>query len=199
MATVKRNASLAQRFANPQRFASDLFHQQLFCWGKDIESASGNLLVRYGLERTPAPPDSRAASLYRVETSATRRIVLRGFGLFIGDDRWGGIFVRRETFFPMLTRTADLTRPVWLAEDLPRLRRPQADDRGNVQKLLIALTVWIADYERWITAHFGLAYRRRSLVPWKKLRNLVIPASEITASWQLVQRWIERDELHFCK
>ena len=199
MATLKRSAQSVRRDADPQKFASELLDQQLFCWGKDIEYPGGNLLMNYGLERTPAPAKSTAASLYRIAPSPTSRIVLRGFGLFIGDDRWGGVFIRRGTFRPQLTRFADLSRPAWLAEDLPRLRKLKTADHDNVQRLLVALTCWIRDYEFWIVANLGLTYRRRSLSPWKKLRNHIIPASDIAPSWQTVMNWIERDELTFCE
>ena len=101
--------------------AAWLLNQQIWCWGRDIEFAEQNLLVQYGFQRIEKPAGSRAASIYRLKLSPTKRVVLRGFGIFWGDDRLGGVFLCRFGFAPRLTLDADLVRPAWSTDDLPQL------------------------------------------------------------------------------
>jgi RNA polymerase-binding transcription factor DksA len=96
-----------------------LLNQQLWCWGQDALFAGGNLLVRHGFQRTARPTDQLGSSIYRLELGGNRRIVLRGFGVFIGDDRRGGMFLKRFEFSPWITPSADLRTLAWQVDDLP--------------------------------------------------------------------------------
>lgn len=177
-----------QRLANsPFLAASELLHQQFWCWGKDVENGSGNLLVEYGLTRTAPPTGSNAVSLYRMEPSETSRVILRGFGIFFGDDQLGGLFLRRGSFEPLLTPFPDFERPVWLVDDLPRLRPPRQEELSKCHQLLDATIRWIADYERWVHSRLGASYRNRMLVAWRRSKHRAVSASMIVTSWLQVQ------------
>ena len=164
--------------------AAGLLNQQIWCWGRDIEYADGNWLVRHGFQRVEKPADSNAASLYRLDLSPTSRLILRGFGVFYGDDRWGGVFLRRFDFAPQLTPEPDLSRPPWSAEDLPPLLSPRADQVTCCQRLLLALIDWIRQYEVWITERVGIAYRSETLLAWNAKHGTVVPADKIAVAWQ---------------
>ncbi len=161
--------------------AANLLNQQIWCWGRDIDHADGNLLVRFGFQRIEKPGGSEAASIYRLELSATARIVLRGFGVFCGADDLGGLFVRRYGFQPQRTPEADLFEPVWSAQDLPPLAKSHPD--GSSKKLLLTLVDWVRQYEIWIADSVGLAYRHESLVPWDTKHGTVIPAGSMATAW----------------
>lgn len=117
--------------------AAELLNQQLWCWGCDIKFPAGNLLMRHGFQRLARPrklnlmtgraPET-GASIYRLEHTPSARILLRGFGIFHGDDRWGGIVLKRQQFYPWRTPSADLQRlrgvrrsgPHWSSPAVPR-------------------------------------------------------------------------------
>jgi len=164
--------------------AADLLNQQIWCWGQDINSASGNLLIRTGFQRFERPPGCNAASVYRLDISPTARIVLRGFGVFYGDDRWGGVFVQRGGFSPRLTPDADLAKPAWRYDDLPPLKQPGVNDFSRCQRLLLELIEWIHQYEVAIAVQPGIGYRRETLLPWAPRKNRVVPAEEMAAVWR---------------
>ncbi len=166
--------------------AVDLLHQQIWCWGKDVTYPEGNLLVRHGFERIEKPPGSDVASLYRLDVSPTARVVLRGFGLFYGDDRWGGLFLRRYTFSPRLTPAADLAEPAWRADDLPKLSDPGDGDLARCRRLLRETVDWIHRYEVWIAESVGLAHRRRMLASWSPKEYVVTPAEEVSGAWRTI-------------
>jgi len=166
--------------------AADLLNQQLWCWGCDIESLEGNLLIQYGFQRIENPADSNVASLYRLNISPTTRIILRGFGIFFGDDEWGGLFLRRFGFTPQLTPSSDLSAPLWSSEDLPPLVEPRTGQATNCQQLLLKLTAWVSRYELWIEETIGVEYRREMLEPWEAKGRIVIPAEEMPGSWCLL-------------
>ncbi|MHC4878591.1 MAG: hypothetical protein ACYTGL_19255 [Planctomycetota bacterium] len=183
---------------SPQQ-AANLFNQQLWCWGRDIEASKGNLLVRHGFQRIEKPRGSSASSIYRLESSPTSRVILRGFGVFFGDDRWGGLFLPRFEFKPQLSPEPDLTRPAWSTEDLPPLTSPRADQLALCQNLLLSLIDWIRRYELWIAEHVGTAYRNRTLIPWKTNHESVVPAEETAAAWELLGVTIEERPEHFIR
>ena len=80
-----------------------------------------------GVTRTEKPAGTNFASLYRLDLSPQSRVILRGFGVFFGDNRWGGVFLRRFSFNPQLTPSSDFSRPAWSTEELPPLISPPAD------------------------------------------------------------------------
>ncbi|HCK70757.1 MAG TPA: hypothetical protein DHW38_04195, partial [Planctomycetaceae bacterium] len=58
------------------------------------------------------PPESRkdCSSVYSLELPDERVVVLRGFGVFYGDNRLGGIFMPRYEFRPMYTKHSKLEK-----------------------------------------------------------------------------------------
>ena len=178
----------------PQKLAQHLLSQQIWCWGQDIESIHGNLLVRYGFQRIPAPANTNAPSSYLLKSAGTS-IVLRGFGVFYGIDRLGGLFLARYGFSPKFTECGRVDRPLFTTADLPPLLRSQIEDESRCRQLLTAWIDWICRYEFWIASEFGPDYRSDSLSRWTSPRGLQIRADEIVPAWQWVKqmRWTETD------
>ena len=166
--------------------AASLLNQQIWCWGRDIQCSSGNWLVRHGFERLEKPGGSNAASLYRLDLSSTSRVILRGFGVFCGDDRWGGVFLRRFGFAPQLTPAPDLSRPLWSVEDLPSLVSPHANQVTCCLHVLLTLIEWICRYEVWIVEQTGIAYRRETMLDWNSKHGTVVPAEQIAFAWRML-------------
>jgi hypothetical protein len=164
------------------RFAADLFNQQLWCWGCDIKYRCGNLLMAHGLARTKPPRGCAAPSIYETAAGSSRRICLRGFGVFYGDDRWGGLFVRRYTFAPGWTPQSRLDSPPWNCEDLPPLTTPASDEIA-CRHLLRGMIDWIADYESAIAARPGIDYRRQTLSRWHET-GVVARAEKVAHAWR---------------
>ena len=175
---------LAYLSTNPAKHAANLLNQQLWCWGRDIEYAEGNLLMRHGFQRIEKPSGSESASVYRLELSPTARIVLRGFGVFCGDDRWGGMYVPRFEFTPQLTPESELMEPAWSPADLPPLAVPRQDQVRNSHQLLLTLIDWIRRYEVWIADKVGIDYRRESLLPWDAKHRTTVSAEEMSVAWR---------------
>jgi hypothetical protein len=164
-------------------------NQQSWCWGYDVGGEAANLLLEYGFSRTPPPVGlEKCSSVYRLDVSATRRVILRGFGVFYGNERWGGLFLPRFKWEPRLTPYADLSRPPWQESDLPPCRRPAADDRKNWGFLLDELLEWIVTYECWIIRRRGVAYRHRAIAAWKYGRRKPFDFAAAMALWPRLRR-----------
>lgn len=162
-----------------------LFNQQLWCWGRDAALA-GNLLVRYGFKRQERPAGVEGSSIYRFDSAPGQRIILRGFGAFIGDNRWGGLFLKRFDFSPMIRPEPDLSVPIWHADHLPEFS-PPADlvALRNCNRLLSDLIDWICSYERWVRRYVGASYRREIVDQWVQMRKgSPTPSHLMTRKWQ---------------
>lgn len=166
--------------------AAMLFNQQHWCWGQDILCDYGNLLVRYGFDRTPNAIDSAGASLYRLEIPGGIRVIVRGFGVFYGNNQLGGIFIPRYSFCPMLTKTADTPLPLWTTDNIPDLRWPADAEFANWWRLTLDLVDWIREYENWVATELGTSYRQETLVPWAIKKPLAASAESMASMW----RWI---------
>lgn len=181
-------APVAQR-TPPQsalQMAANLLDQQIWCFGRDIECTAGNLLVRFGCNRIPPPANISAPSAYGMAVSTTANVLLRGFGVFYGDQRWGGLFLRRFSFLPRFTTVASLAKPPWQSSDLPSLW-PYCEQRfPQGRLLLIALIDWLRGYEAWIARDLGVAYRRATLEHWIDGKRTVVAAEEMAAGWRQV-------------
>lgn len=166
--------------------ASMLFNQQLWCWGQDIQCDTGNLLVRYGFERIPNAINPDGASLYRLDNACGTHVILRGFGVFYGSKQFGGLFVPRYSFRPMLAPTADPATSLWTIDHIPAVRWPKGDEVGCWWRLTLDLIDWIRDYESWVANEIGTAYREQTLEPWARKKPLAAPAESMASMW----RWI---------
>ena len=191
---------------SPIQHAANLLNQQIWCWGRDIESIEGNVLVRYGFQRLARPAVRDESSQYRLEFSQSSRIILRGFGVFYGDDQLGGVFLPRFKFTPLLLSASDVPRLLWSEEDLPLLDSAIRDTtiRDTTQiysleclrQLLKKVVDWIADYEVWIQKHFGSAFRQHSIHDWKH-KDQAIPAEEMTVAWRMLGTEISGNPTQF--
>ena len=181
------------RYSEEISEAVTLFSQQIWCWGRDIERSEGNWLMECGFEFTPAPEDDEyAANHYELSLPNDQRIVLRGFGVFFGDARHGGIYLPRYEFMPMFTLLSTLDRPLFSADDLPPLARPKEDQRPGCVAMLRDALAWIIEYERTVVDRLGLEYRERTLLTWDNGERTVIPAHAIVPSWEALADKAER-------
>ena len=62
------------------RFGQKLMAQQLWCWGTDVESPQGNLLMKYGFDRHRDRGDDLRSTCYRLDKSQLH-VSLWGFGI----------------------------------------------------------------------------------------------------------------------
>lgn len=171
------------------RTGAHLLNQQLWCWGQDLRGSEGGWLVRHGFRRIAKPAGQDGSSIYHLQLNDRQGIVLRGFGVFVGDDLYGGMFLKRFEFSPWITPSSDLPAPAWQASDLPRLTRPACDQElANCQRLLAHLIDWTCDYERWVRRVAGAEYRRCVVEMWiamKKARPT--PSHCMTRTWRRLQ------------
>lgn len=166
-------------------WAAALLSQQIWCWGQDVKRPEGNWLTEIGFIRNP-PPKHRegCSSVYTLAIGPTRRIVLRGFGVYIGDDEVGGLFIERFGFAPKFSPQSNLACPSWSDEDLPFFDTPTNGQRCDCVILLIRLLDWIREYEFDLTSRLGIEYRKNTIARWNNGKRLCIPAEQMATSWR---------------
>ena len=143
-------------------------HQQFHVMGRDVESKHGNLLLAYGGVRLK-PRFARTSSLYTFHLSEERRIAFRGFGVFIGDDALGGIFVHRREFEVRWMRSSVLVPVPWFPSESPPYRLPRTrKEKEAASELLAGIVGWFCNYEEWIQTRYGRHFRIGQLVHFKK-------------------------------
>ena len=164
--------------------AVDLLSQQIWCWGCDIKRPEGNWLVELGFERT-TPPAGResCSSIYALSLPRGRCVVLRGFGVFYGDPKYGSIFCPRYEFCPLYTTQAKLDRPLWSNTDLPNSSYQNCSQRNSCVSLMLNLIDWIKSYEEQITDRLGIEYRQATLMKWHNGDRPFIASEEIIPAW----------------
>lgn len=166
-------------------WAAGLLNQQIWCWGQDVKRPEGNWLLESGFQREN-PPEHRkeCSSVYTLAINEQARIVLRGFGVYLGDDNRGGMFIERFGFSPKFSSSARLECPPWSDADLPVFHSPKPDERIHTAILVLHLLDWIRQYEFDIVAKLGIAYRRETLAKWNNGKRLFIPAEQLASSWR---------------
>jgi hypothetical protein len=149
-----------------------LLNQQCWLWGQDVRRAEGNLLLAHGFERLRAKNGSSASSQYTLSLGTGRCVRLWGFGLFYGD-AVQGIYLNRFEFLP---RVVALDGDRWYeSSELQEL-----DPAGDTV-LLREVLGWIAGYERWVLAQYGVGYREACARGWKK--RPVLPEA-LPVAWE---------------
>ena len=165
-----------------RRRAAALLDQQLWCWGRDVARAEGNVLLGLGMCRYRAAEPGRERSAYTGRVRGGGVVWLWGFGVYFWLPDLGGAFFRRKGFAPLL-RTAPLDAPVHAVAQFAGLRRPAtAGDRTCAARLVRATCEWAAEYEHWIAESFGTAYRAATLTA--RDRAPAVPAREMPRAWE---------------
>ena len=164
--------------------AASLLSQQVWCWGRDILRPEGNWLLQIGFDRIEPPAGrEKCASVYTLAMPHGRSVVLRGFGVFYGDGRQGGIFLPRNKFQPRYTTQATLGCPPWSRADLPSLNPPTASQQKACATLTLDLIDWIHRYEVNIVEQLGITYRRSTLLKWGDGTRPFVPAEKFASAW----------------
>lgn len=168
--------------------AAILFSQQIWCWGRDVLRPEGNWLLEVGFERIE-PPNTRpdCPSAYLLGLPKKRCVLLRGFGLFYGDHRRGGVFLPRYDVRPRYTPNATLERIPWSKNDLPEFSPPRKVHRAKCASLTLDAIDWILTYEGRILDLLGLDYRRSTLKDWDDGDRSTIPAEAMMSRWRDVR------------
>jgi hypothetical protein len=151
------------------RTASQLLHQQCWCWGCDIRRPAGNLLLEYGFERFR---HARGSSAYRYR-STDGAIVLWGFGLAWIPAAGMPIFVGRYTPVPAELPDVSGLETIAAPAELRLVRRPP--DAAMWWSVIRALQ-WIGSYERWVLEHAGASWRRTTIEEFGDKRVSLSPA-----------------------
>ena len=183
VATPPDDPELAE--GDPLHQAVGLLSQQTWCWGRDILRPEGNWLLEIGFRRIK-PPDDRenCASVYSLQLPEQRCVVLRGFGVFYGDHRRGGVFLPRYEFAPRYSTESTLRCPPWTDDDLPSLEPPNESQRNDCVALTLDLIDWIRSYEVTIVKRLGISYRRSTLERWNNGKRLFTPAEKFASAWR---------------
>lgn len=164
-------------------FGGKLMEQQVWCWGRDVEYATGNLLMQFGFERHRDSDAVDRSSCYRLDQGVFH-VCLWGFGMFFGCRELGGLYLDRFDFRPAWAPVESLSLAIHWPDELPVFGRPRGRLAWQRARRLWSLALhWIADYEKWVRRHAGLAYRRRCIEAW--LRPFV-RADKIPAAWRFL-------------
>lgn len=142
-----------------EQIGKELLHQQLYVIGRDIVSKHGNLLLKYGCSRMQSPIPG-IPSVYSTSLGQSTCLVMRGFGVFVGDDSIGGIFVHRYTFEPRWMPSSRFAPMAWVPGEMPRTRRSRyRAERVLATSLMKRMIAWFVEYEHWIDEMLGAHFR----------------------------------------
>lgn len=169
-----------------KRVGMALLDQQFWCWGYDIRE-QGNLFLRYGFAPHHQPKES-GGTLYTITPTDGTLLRLWGGNLIYRDARYGVLHFNRQLFEPRL-----LPDDYALSSDLPEGSEIPAtpDDCARAAQLTAAVLRWNANYERWVLADAGLAYRERAVQAWKTNAVMLIAAEAMAAEWERIAAGVE--------
>ncbi len=174
--------------------AARLLSQQVWCWGRDIERLEGNWLMEIGFDRIePTFKCEDCDSIYSLKLPNGKRVVLRAFGVFYGNDQKEGIYLPRYDFLPKYSRRLNIKNHPWEKKDLPKLNFPNNSEITNCVTLVSELVNWIRTYEENVVNVLGIDYRKSTLLEWIKIRGSIIPAQDMVSEWKFLESQISEN------
>lgn len=174
--------------------AARLLSQQVWCWGRDIERLEGNWLMEIGFDRIePTFKCEDCDSIYSLKLPNGKRVVLRAFGVFYGNDQKEGIYLPRYDFLPKYSRRLKIKNHPWEKKDLPKLKFPNNSEITNCVTLVSELVNWIRTYEENVVNVLGIDYRKSTLLEWIKIRGSIIPAQDMVSEWKFLESQISEN------
>lgn len=176
-----------------RRFGERLMPQQVWCWGRDVEHPDGNLLMEFGFERHRDCNTDARSTCYRLDRDRLH-VALWGFGMFFGLREFGGLYLDRFDFCPQWAPVESLSLAIHWPDELPAFARPRGKPQWQrARELWKSSLLWIANYETWVHANAGRAYRRECVETW--LRPYV-RSEKMVAAWRFLGRqdWEQQDQ-----
>jgi len=164
-----------------------MMNQQCWCWGHDISSPYGNLLLHHGAVRVPpivAHPSRKSA--YHVKLERGGWIGLWGFGMAIAPPSGLAVLLLRFNARPLTVAEPAALRAVWAATDLPTY----AAATNAAPAWWSALTAfrWVASYERWVVEQTGVSWREECAADFEES---VVPGEGMVDAWSSINRRLE--------
>mgnify|MGYP001166417503 FL=1 len=173
--------------------AISLLSQQIWSWGQDIRRKQGNLLVEFGFERVKPPADVEIQdSVYTLNLTENRAVILRGFGVYYRDNDLGAIFLPRYEFIPGYTTNTTLEQPLWTYDELPELYMPGETEWHNYKTLLTDLVNWIQGYEQKVIQQLGIPYRVTTLREWDNGERMITAPQNVIGAWEKIGKIIAK-------
>jgi hypothetical protein len=168
-----------------RRLGQALLHQQCWCLGRDVARPDGNLLLLHGFDRLRPPPGTPGSTVYRLHApDGGPAVALAAHGACLADAD-GCIYVNRYRFAPRWRAGGTLPDAAWTAA-LAGARHPRTPDEWRrARALLRRLALWFAEYERWVRAAAGPAWRPEALAPWD---HPAVPAHRMDVAWRALAR-----------
>lgn len=173
--------------------AVSMLSQQIWSWGQDIRRKEGNLLVEFGFERVKPPADVEIQdSVYTLNLTENRSVILRGFGVYYRDNDLGAIFLPRYEFIPGYTTNTTLEQPLWTYDELPELYFPTESEWDSYITMLADLVKWIRDYEHKVIEEQGIEYRISTLAEWDNGERKVTTSQAVVGEWEKIGKIIAK-------
>lgn len=173
--------------------AVSMLSQQIWSWGQDIRRKEGNLLVEFGFERVKPPADVEIQdSVYTLNLTENRSVILRGFGVYYRDNDLGAIFLPRYEFIPGYTTNTTLEQPLWTYDELPELYFPTESEWDSYITMLADLVKWIRDYEHKVIEEQGIEYRISTLAEWDNGERKVTTSQAVVGAWEKIGKVITK-------
>lgn len=180
MASKKKQVGYALPLA-VRRIGEALLDVQMWCFGRDVLSREGNLLLTYGFCKQPSP-DPRFHSAYQHPSGWQ----LWSWGLWISQIG-GSLYLPRQRFelFYMPCAAQPLA---WQPDALPSVYAPtDPSEVAQALALYTALCDAIVRYERWVQATMGTAYRQQTIEQHPSYRHYRhIDAATLIRQWQSI-------------
>jgi hypothetical protein len=160
--------------------AEQLLDRQIWLWNCDTKHPSGNALVAYGFTASRTPAGTLDTTVYTLALPKVQ-----------GDRLSEGTFLRRLGFDPCradaVAEDPTLGMPL-RAEHLraPHMGAELIETRTAIAEALLG----VAEYEEWVIARFGMAYRRGCLGDCAgRSWRTVVSADETVSAWRTIGDW----------
>lgn len=174
--------------AGARKLGRALLDQQMWCFGRDVSRAAGNLLVEYGFSKEPPPEGINISSRYTLdERESGRGLRLWGFGILYSETDVGAVFLQRRKFTPRSVPDG-CTAGVWRAPDMPKCPKPRTKSESETAwRLLAGACAWLSGYEAWVREASGAEYREKCVAAWPKKS---VPPEEMVEAWMRLARTV---------
>jgi hypothetical protein len=175
-----------------RRWAAKLFDQQMWCFGKDITSQSGNVLLDLGMCYYRNPNHGRGSSLYVADIASGFSIFLWSFGVMCTSAE-GSVFIRRSDFSP---KWSNLKTGLGIhnLNELDPLEHPcKTHQLTKVRLLLVQLVSWFAKYEHWISENIGSTYRSKTIA--SRSQSPLVSSNKMATAWEQVAKQCKQFKL----
>ncbi len=141
----------------------------MWCWGKDIMSEEGNLLIDFGFKMQKSTDPANRGTRYILDIDDERRLTLMALGMVYSEEGKGAAQFERSRYIPLFNPDPNCNKNIYSFKELEGFGPAKSEpDKQFLKRSKAECALLISHYETWIIQIANKNHQKKRVSTWVK-------------------------------